>query len=128
MNSSDAMFVVSPCLSNPCADDRQCVVNHDCSGNEDRSCIPYSCVGKSEVGKPTEMSLVALDVVHVSTLPKNGRRCFGFVQAKDEEFGQQLVHLSNQYCKPVIGCSLNGEEYGNYTYIIHVTKKNIKHI
>lgn len=110
------MVITTPCQSNPCTNGLYCEVNHDCIGNKDKGCSSYRCIAESVTGKYPNMTIAKTDLIHVTTIPSTPKQdCGGFVRAKiNGDFGQQLVDLSNEYCKPLEYCIHEGVSYGMY--------------
>ena len=98
-------------------------MNEACYGT-DHSCVPYSCIEDCDLGKSPTLSVSKVSNVHVTTLPKAGAHCFGFVNRStsgDCVYGMQNADLYDEYCENVDQCSYNGRNYGMFVCIcVHV--------
>lgn len=111
--TDDVSSLTSPCQSNPCTSGLKCIVNEACY-DTDHSCVPYSCIEDCDLGKSPPLSVSKVSNVHVTTLPKAGAHCFGFVNRStsgDCGYGMQNADLYSEYCENIDQCSYNGRNY-----------------
>ena len=112
-----ASSLTYPCDSNPCANGRNCTVNHNCR-HDDPTCIPYTCLPSCSLSDGTHLALKGVPSAHIA-LPVKKKDCFGYVMRGSSEgtgcgYGDTVYAA---YCEDqgLEGCCHNGTQYGKPT-------------